>query len=79
MTQAELSKLSGISLSFLGHIERGTRKLSVDTLARLAGALGASFDQLIPSVGEGCSLNRPLFSRADVQAAFDSLFVLLGK
>jgi len=35
MTQAELAEKSGISLSFLGHIERGTRVLSVATLVSI--------------------------------------------
>ena len=38
LTQAELAERVGISASFLGHIERGTRVLSVDTLAALCAA-----------------------------------------
>ena len=47
LTQEMLSEMAGISLSFLGHIERGTRKLSVDTLFRLAKALECSADDLL--------------------------------
>jgi len=47
MTQETLSQKAGISLSFLGHIERGTRKLSVDTLYALCMALDCSADQLM--------------------------------
>ena len=32
MTQEQLAEMAGISPSFLGHIERGTRVASVDTL-----------------------------------------------
>lgn len=47
MTQKQLSELSGISLSFLGHIERGTRKASLETVAAIARTLTASVDWLL--------------------------------
>lgn len=47
LTQEQLSHKAGISLSFLGHIERGSRKLSVDTLYRLSIALNCSADELM--------------------------------
>lgn len=42
MTQERLAEEAGISLSFLGHIERGTRKASLDTLVRICNALRVS-------------------------------------
>ena len=42
LTQEKLSQMAGISLSFLGHIERGTRKASLDTVVRLSNALKVS-------------------------------------
>ncbi len=47
LTQEELAGRVGISLSFLGHIERGSRKASMETLVKLANALGESLDQLM--------------------------------
>ena len=47
LTQEQLSERAGISLSFLGHIERGTRKASVDTLIRLCNALAISPNLLL--------------------------------
>ena len=47
MTQEELAKAVGVSCSFIGHIERGTRKLSVDTLVHLAEVLQVSCDTLL--------------------------------
>ena len=47
MTQAEFAEKCEISLSFLGHIERGTRKLSVDTLYRITKTLPCSADELL--------------------------------
>lgn len=46
-TQAHLAEEAGISLSFLGHIERGSRVLSVETLLGIANALNVSTDSLL--------------------------------
>lgn len=40
-SQEELAKKCGISMSFLGHIERGTRIMSLETLAGICEALDA--------------------------------------
>lgn len=42
LTQEQLAEMTGISASFLGHIERGTRVASVDTLVSLCNALRVS-------------------------------------
>ena len=47
LTQEQLSEDAGISLSFLGHIERGTRKASIETLVAIANALRVSPDLLL--------------------------------
>ena len=47
LTQEKLSELADISESFLGHVERGGRVLSVETLAKLANALGISVEYII--------------------------------
>ena len=47
MTQDQLSEKASISLSFLGHIERGSRKSSLETLVSLANALEVSADYLL--------------------------------
>lgn len=46
MTQAELAAKVGISTSFMGHIERGTRVASLETLEGLVNALHSSLDYL---------------------------------
>lgn len=51
MTQEQLSQEVGISLSFLGHIERGTRKMSVETLIAICDALECSPNDLL-----GCDI-----------------------
>jgi transcriptional regulator with XRE-family HTH domain len=47
MTQEELAESAGISCSFLGHIERGTRKMSLETLVKIASSLKLSCDILL--------------------------------
>ena len=47
MTQEELAEKIGVCTSFVGHIERGTRKLSVETLYDLCKALDVSADFLM--------------------------------
>ena len=47
ITQEKLAEMIDVSTSFIGHIERGTRKLSVETLASICKALGVSADFLM--------------------------------
>ena len=47
LTQAELSEMCGVTPSFLGHIERGTRVASVETLVHLCNALKVSPQYLL--------------------------------
>ena len=47
MTQAELGEACSLSTSYIGHIERGSRTLSVDTLFRIAKVLHVSLDYLV--------------------------------
>lgn len=47
MTQEELSDAVSISISFLGHIERGTRKASMETMIRISSALGITPNELL--------------------------------
>lgn len=47
ITQAQLAELVGCSVSFIGHIERGTRKLSVETLYQICNSLQISADFIL--------------------------------
>lgn len=55
LTQSELAEKLDISTSFMGHIERGTRKASLDTLVKIANELNVSLDMLAAD-----SLNNPI-------------------
>ena len=47
LTQSELAGQCGISMSFLGHIERGTRIMSLETFVSICAALDAEADELL--------------------------------
>ena len=47
LTQEELAGRAGITASFLGHIERGSRVMSLETLQALCGALSATPNDLL--------------------------------
>lgn len=46
-SQGELAKKAGISMSFMGHIERGSRIMSLETFAGICAALNAGADELL--------------------------------
>ena len=47
LSQSELAERCGLSVSFLGHIERGSRKMSLETLVAVCEALNLSADYLL--------------------------------
>jgi len=47
MTQSELSEKCNVTPSFIGLIERGERKLSLETLVSISNALSVSVDYLL--------------------------------
>lgn len=51
-SQGELAKKCGISLNFMGHIERGTRKMSINTFVNLCRELEADADVLLFGVAK---------------------------
>ena len=60
LSQEQLSELIGISLSFLGHIERGTRMASVETLARICKALDVDMHYVVFGHSSSYSANSEL-------------------
>lgn len=47
LSQEDLAEMCEISPSFMGHIERGTRKMSMETFVSIANALHVSTDYLL--------------------------------
>ena len=50
LTQEQLAELCGLSTAHIGHVERGTRALSIETLVKLALVLEVSTDYLLLDV-----------------------------
>ncbi|NLO85208.1 MAG: helix-turn-helix transcriptional regulator [Clostridiales bacterium] len=46
-TQEALAEKIGVSTSFVGHVERGSRKASLETIVALSNSLGVSLDYLL--------------------------------
>ncbi|MDE6969931.1 MAG: helix-turn-helix domain-containing protein [Eubacterium sp.] len=51
-SQEQLAGRCGISLNFVGHIERGTRKMSIDTFVSLCRELEADADALLWGISQ---------------------------
>ena len=47
LSQSELAERCALSVSFLGHIERGSRKMSLETLVSICEVLNLSADYLL--------------------------------
>lgn len=47
LTMEDLSELSGITWSYISHIERGMRNVGVDNMAALAAAVGRPLTELL--------------------------------
>lgn len=47
LTQEKLAEMVGISESFMGHIERGGRTLSIETLVKISNVLNLNIEYLI--------------------------------
>lgn len=66
-SQEQLAETLNLSISFIGHIERGTRIASLDTLVRLAVTLGVSTNYLL------ADSMPPDFNRMLLDAAMDDI------
>ena len=56
LTQEQLGERCELSSAHIGHIERGTRILSVDVLLRIAKELNVSTDYLLFDSVENCNI-----------------------
>ncbi len=65
LTQQQVADKTGFALNFIGNIERGERKVSVDTLAKIADCLDISVDSLLD--------NSQPFSEAAINNELNSL------
>jgi len=62
LTQEELAELVGISVSFVGHIERAEKMASMETIARLCDILDVPADYLLRGKTLACAREKcPLY------------------
>ncbi len=59
LTQEALAEKLGISCSFVGHIERGSRKMSMETLIKISDIMGVSCDFLLQDSLHNAALISP--------------------
>ena len=52
ISQDELALSSGVERAYVGHLERGTKNPTIDTLAKLAAALDSEIIELFREVPE---------------------------
>jgi transcriptional regulator with XRE-family HTH domain len=54
LTQEQLAEKADISPAFVGHIERGEKKASLETMSRLVMGLGTTMDYLVLGINCRC-------------------------
>jgi transcriptional regulator with XRE-family HTH domain len=85
LSQDRLAARAGLSGKFIGEVERGEKSISVDSLYRLAAALGVSIGYLTdvrgPTTGEAETVIAMLMSlsRAERRQAYAVLHAALSK
>ena len=47
LSQADLAELTEMSVSYISHIETAIKKASLESIVRIANALGVTVDQLL--------------------------------
>ena len=77
LTQEELAEKSGISCSFVGHIERGEKKFSIGTLVALCNAMKISPNYLLQDSLDQQVLNDSVDVGQKNKALFDDMMNLL--
>ncbi|MGI5962796.1 MAG: helix-turn-helix domain-containing protein [Lawsonibacter sp.] len=66
-SQEALAELAGLHPTYIGQVERGEKNVTVDSLAKIAGALGVSLSQVLEVVEE------PVEGRSYPRMAYDLL------
>lgn len=77
LTQEELAEKSGISCSFVGHIERGEKKFSIGTLVALCNAMKISPNYLLQDSLDVDVLNNTVDVGQQNMALFNDLMNVL--
>jgi len=75
MTQQDVAVIAGISTGLVGHIERGLKKPSVDTLAAICRALDVDMHYTV--FGQDIKVPKRIVAQAE--ALIDTLREYIGK
>ena len=77
MTQEQLAEKTGVSSSFIGHIERGEKKASVETVVALCNALDISPSVLLQdSLSDAVMRSQLNFDKGNQDLVQDLMHVL---
>ena len=77
LTQEQLAEKAGISCAFVGHIERGEKKASIETIVALCNALEVTPTVLLQdSLNEGVMASQLDFANAEGKLAANLMSVL---
>ena len=76
LTQEKLADKAGISASFLGHIERGSRVASIDTLVDLCNAMNVTPEYLLAGSLHSFDASMPEGLSADDKAKLNEFLRL---
>ena len=77
LTQEQLAEKAGVSNSFIGHIERGEKKASVETVVALCNAMKISPNYLLQDSLDQQVLNDSVDVGQKNKALFDDLMNVL--
>lgn len=65
LTQEQLAELADLNITFLGHIERGSKNPTIETLNKLSKALHVSLPELVSFEANPCDPTPPPDKTAD--------------
>ena len=77
LTQEQLAERTGVSNSFIGHIERGEKKASVETVVALCNAMDISPSVLLQESLSDAVMRSQLAFEQENQDLMDSLMHVL--
>ena len=76
-TQAQLAEKAGVSISFIGHIERGEKKSSVETVVALCNAMAISPSVLLQDSLNDAAMQSQLALDEDTQDLMKGIMQVL--
>ena len=60
LSQEKLAELSGCHPTYIGQVERGEKNATLDSIEKIASAMGVSLSKLFEKIGEGSADSYPM-------------------